>query len=154
MNNGKRFENNFKESVPTGVFFYRFRDGTSAWSDSDLTRFQSSNICDCMLFDRNNLFLLELKNHKGKSIPFTCIRKNQIDDLVKAQKYGVKAGFIFNFQDIEETYYLDAYTVNDYMQESERKSFPYSWCEMVGAKIPNKRLKTNYRYDLTNMLSR
>ena len=153
MNSGKRFENNFKESVPKGVFFYRFRDGTSSWDSNESTRFQASNICDCMIFN-GSLFLLELKNHKGKSIPFTCIRENQINELVKAQHCGVKAGFVFNFQDLEEAYFIDAYTINDYMVDNERKSFPYIWCEQMGVKLENKKLRTNYRYDLNKMLSR
>ena len=43
MNSGKRFENNFKNSVPENVFYYRFRDGTSSWSkeENSLTRFQA-----------------------------------------------------------------------------------------------------------------
>ena len=153
INNGKRFEENFKKSVPPDVFYYRFKDGTSSWDGGDLTRFQASNICDCMLYTKNRLFLLELKNHKGKSIPFSCIRQNQLTELVKAHKFNIISGFIFNFQDIEETYFVHSNLVNEYIESQERKSFPYMWCEEVGIRIRGKKLKTNYRYDLAELLA-
>ena len=64
MSSGKKFETNFKNSVPDNIFYYRFRDGTSSWGNKacegcpknkQLTRFQSKNICDCEMFDGDYL---------------------------------------------------------------------------------------------------
>ena len=44
-NEGKKFEEDFKKSVPKNLFYYRFIDGTSAW-DGGNARFQAKNICD------------------------------------------------------------------------------------------------------------
>ena len=95
MNSGKKFEENFKKSVPENVFYYRFRDGTSSWDKSSKMRFQAKNICDCMLHDGEYLYLLELKNHKGKSLPLSAIRQNQVDDLLLAAKHrNIIAGLV------------------------------------------------------------
>ena len=32
MNEGKKFEQDFRNSMPEDVFYYRLRDGTAAWS--------------------------------------------------------------------------------------------------------------------------
>ena len=151
MTSGKRFENNFKKSVPDDVFYYRFKDGTSSW-DGGNARFQAANICDCMLFKDGNLFLLELKNHKGKSFPFSCIRDNQLKELCNADKYGTMAGFVINFQDVEETYYCRAIHIKKFMELTDRKSIPISWLIDNGIKIQATKLKTNYKYDISKMI--
>lgn len=163
MNSGKRFEENFKKSVPDNIFYYRFRDGTSSWSDKacegcpknkNLTRFQSKNICDCQLFDGNYLYLLELKNTKGKSLSLNNIRKNQIDDLMEASEYAnIVAGLVVNFADVEQTYFMEiklAYYW--YYEQTERKSIPIKAFRDGCIKIQAKKLKTNYRYDIQGFI--
>ena len=81
MTSGKRFEKNVKDSIPEEYFYYRFKDGTSSWGGNDQVRFQARNICDSMLYNGYNLYLLELKSHKGKSLPLSCIRENQEKDF-------------------------------------------------------------------------
>ena len=105
------------------------RDGTASWGEQENTRFQQSNICDSVLYDSNEkrLLLLELKSHKGKSIPFSCIRDNQLKELLKADVFkGIYPGIVFNFRDVEETYYLPISKVSEYILTDERKSFPSS----------------------------
>lgn len=157
INSGKRFEANFKASVPEGHFYYRFRDGTANFSGNknENVRFQQKNMCDCMIYNRETkeLFFLELKSHKGKSIPFNCIRDNQIEQLEKVEDYGINGGFVFFYQDLEETYYVRSHLLSWYLKESDRKSIPIDWCRENCYKIPAKKLKTNYRYDLSGLLN-
>ena len=84
-NPGKVFEEDIKKSVPKEYWIYRFKDGTANFSGSknENVRFQAHNICDFMIMTKENLILLELKSHKGSSIPFSCIRKNQIEEMTK-----------------------------------------------------------------------
>jgi len=86
MNNGKRFELEIKNSIPSSVYYYRFRDGTANFSGdkNQNVRFQATNMCDCLLYDSKHLYFLELKTHKGKSLPLSAIRENQIEQLDKA----------------------------------------------------------------------
>ena len=100
MNQGKLFENQFKKSVSKldGVWLYRFNDGTGSWDSGQKTRFQTSNVCDFGMFCRRTLFLLELKSHNGKSLPYSAIRENQIVGLKDSSNYeGIVAGVVVVF---------------------------------------------------------
>lgn len=147
MNSGKKFENNFRDSMPDDVFFYRFRDGTSSWEKGEMTRFQQKNICDCMMHDGKYLYLLELKSHKGKSLPLSAIRENQIKSLTDADKHkNIIAGLIVNFSDIEETYFMDIKLAFKWFYNGVRKSIPLSEFRTYCMPINAYKKKVNYRY--------
>jgi len=149
INAGKRFENNFKASVPKDVFCYRLRDGTASWGDKDTTRFQCSNMCDYLLFDGEYLVLAELKNHKGKSLPLSCIRQTQLEDMTKADNFvSVRPMFIVNFEDMGECYAVGADFVKEFVESGGRKSIPIAEFRERGIQIPCKKKKVNTEYDL------
>lgn len=141
--------------MPDYVFYYRFRDGTASWGgDKENTRFQQSNICDCMMFDGHKLYLLELKSHKGKSLPFSAIRQNQIDELAKSLTYqGVTSGFVVNFSDVARTFFADANLVANYVFIGERKSIPLAWFEEHGKEIQGKLKKVHYSWNVEKFLT-
>jgi len=149
-NNGKKFENNFKKSVPADIFYYRFKDGTASWGKSDNVRFQASNICDCMLFKGGILVLAELKNHKGKSLPFTAIRDNQLKEMVAASEYkDVYPMLIVNFEDVERCYAVSILDILHFIENSDgKKSIPIVYFEVNGFEIPCAKKKVNFTYDL------
>jgi len=154
-NAGKKFEEDIKKSISDNLFYYRLRDGTASWGGSDNTRFQQSNICDSILYDSKGkrLLLLELKSHKGKSIPFSCIRDNQLKELLKADIFeGVYPGIVFNFRDVEETYFVSISKVSEYILKGERKSFPLAWVMKNGVKINQYKKRVRYRYDIESFL--
>jgi recombination protein U len=155
-NPGKLFEQDWKNSVPEDIFYYRFRDGTASYyggSDNENIRFQQSNICDCLMYLNPQLWLVDLKSHKGKSIPFNCFKDNQVKELSKAMMHeGVKAGFIVNFRDVEETYFIKANDIEYYIAHSERKSIPLDWCGENGIAIGQRKLKVRYRYNVDELL--
>jgi recombination protein U len=152
MNEGKKFEQDFIRSVPETVFKYRFKDGTAGWGEQDKTRFQAPNICDFLLFD-GRLWLLELKSHKGKSIPFSCIRENQLTELSKAEIFdGIIPGFVFNFRDIAKTYFLHIRHAYYYYHHADRKSFPLDFVQEYGQEIRAELKKVRYRYDVQGFL--
>ena len=163
MSSGKKFETNFKNSVPDNIFYYRFRDGTSSWGNKacegcpknkQLTRFQSKNICDCEMFDGDYLYLLELKSTKGKSLSLNNIRKNQVDDLMAASEYAnIVSGLIVNFADVEETYFMPIKLAYYWFYEqTERKSIPIKEFKEKCIEIQAKKLKVNYRYDVQQFI--
>jgi len=153
LNSGKKFETNFKNSVPNNIFFYRFRDGTSSWAKQENTRFQAKNICDCMMYDGQFLYLLELKSHKGASLPLSVIRKNQIDDLMAASKHeNVIAGLIVNFADKETVYFMPIDLAEQWFNNGIRKSIPISEFKEKCIEIQGTKLKTNYRYDIQGFM--
>lgn len=70
-NKGKAWETKFmqdwKKSFPD-TFIFRLKDQMTGYKET------SSNPCDFLCFPGNNkLFLVECKEHKGASIPFTAI---------------------------------------------------------------------------------
>ena len=153
INNGKRLESNFKKSVPSNIFFYRFKDGSSAWGGNDKVRFQSSNICDCMLYNGSKLYLIELKSVKGKSLPFTNIRKNQIEELSKAHEfYNIYAGLVIEFSDLDRAFFIDIKTVEEFINKGDRKSLPVDYVATNGIEIGVSKKKVNSVFNIDKML--
>lgn len=162
-NLGKIFEENWKKSIPEDIFFYRFRDsGSSYYGGNQMLRFSSSNIADCMIFTpESGLHLIELKSHKGKSIPLSCIlgneknktKKKQIQDLVDANEHsGVYSSIIIFFSDVERCFELPINEFVDFVSKGDRKSIPIEYCEKRGWEIEVTRLKTNHRFNVVKWL--
>lgn len=154
MNAGKSFEQDFIKSVPDTIYHYRFKDGTAGFAGekNENVRFQAQNICDFLLFD-GRLILLELKSHKGKSIPFSCIRENQLKELSMADNFsGIVPGIVFNFRDINKTYYVLIRHVYYYITHADRKSIPLDWVQENGIEIRQELKKVHYRYYVKEFL--
>lgn len=158
-NTGKKFEENWKASVPENMFYYRFRDSATSWSNNGMTRFTISNIADCLIYDCfSGLHLIELKSIKGKAIPLAKIignktKEKQIKDLTEANKcVGVHSTLVVFFSDLERCFSLDIECFNEFTKKEDRKSIPYSYFEENGIEISVKKLKTNYRFDIENWI--
>jgi recombination protein U len=135
---GKKFEEDVAKSVPDYMVCHRVRDSFYKGAIS---------IADYIIYNYPNMVFLELKSYKGKSVPFNALNDKQLKKLeVESKKLGVKAGVIFNFRDVGETYYLDVLEVIDYIIEADRKSFPIKWCRENGIKIKQKLKRTRYSY--------
>lgn len=159
-NKGKVFENNFRLSIPKNpnVFYYRLKDTASSYyGGNEFLRFSQSNIADAFLLNTNqkttHLLILELKNHKGKSLPYNAIRENQLNEMLKASEYNNVVPFIIVFfSDIERCFALHIVKVMKFIQESERKSVPIEYFEQEGTEIEVIKLRTNYRYNIEKFL--
>ena len=145
-NNGHIFEQEFKKSIPKGVYIKRLKV-------SGMNYKGNGNEGDYLVYLFPHLFIFELKSHKGKSIPFDNLRDNQLKGL-KGLKIipGVKTGFIFNFRDLEKTYFIEIDKVINFMRNGERKSFPIEWVESEGIRVGHKKARTRYTYDLHKLL--
>lgn len=156
-NEGKKFEEDFKKSCDNtdGVFFYRLKDGSASWGGNDLTRFQAKNDFDNFIYSIYGLCLLELKSTLGKSLPLGNIKQSQIDGLNKAANKNIDklyAGFIINYRDCEETYYISVQQLNDFINKNERKSIPIDFCRDNGLCLQSKKLKVRYRYNINEFI--
>lgn len=146
-NLGKVFEKEFKDSVPDNVYLERYKDDTSGF-------YGVSNPADFRLYVFPMLILLELKTHKGKSLPLAKIRENQLKGMLKAvEHYGVYGGYLVNFRDLEETYFLSVGYVENFYYDGERKSIPVEYFREHGIRIPQEKKRTLYKYDLREWLS-
>ena len=102
VNEGKRFEQNWKSSVEEldDLWIYRLKDNAASFSGGSNTRFASHNMCDYIMFDdyTRTLYCTELKSTKGTSVSLSMIRENQIKELTEASKHMLVAGFLVNFR--------------------------------------------------------
>ena len=155
MNKGKQFEHDFQKSVPKGVYCLRLTDSSPAgFGGNDNMRFSIQSPYDFILFNEK-MFALELKSTKQKSISFAgsspMTKSHQIKALTTAHEHGIIAGFLFNFQDTL-TYFIPIDNFNNYIAATTRKSVPICDCNTLGYEIPTRKLKVNFRYDLTRLL--
>jgi len=158
-NVGKKFEEDFYKSAEKVMFIYRLSDPGSSFNKSCqgceklVTRFSVRNICDFIAYADGTLYLLELKSHKGKSIPFDALVKNEKDTrlqkMVEAEKFpGVKSYIIFNWRDCDnDTFIYSAGTVLSYIENADRKSIPYSMMQ-GGFILPDRLIRVRYWYDM------
>lgn len=157
-NRGKIFEENFKRSVPEGILYERFNDtgyiygvNRDSYQHTNAT-FTVKNVCDCFIYDGNILLYLELKSHKGKSLPLNCIRENQVKEMLKRQSYkNTIAGLLIEYSDLERVFYINIVDYYNFIDKNERKSIPFEWCRNVGIELEIHKLRTNYRYNVSKL---
>lgn len=154
---GKIFENEIKASIPPEFFTERYKDDTAGFRGV-------ANPADFRIYKYPFTFLWELKTHKGKSIPLAKIRSSQLKGMRKAYPYrGVYCGFLLNYRDLEETYYIafcdlvtDYYILNDEeeyeIKPKGRKSIPVEWCRDNGIRIQQTKKRVRYSYDVADLL--
>ena len=153
MNTGKIFEEDIKKSIDDTAFLYRLRDSGGSWQGGNKSRFTPSNICDFILFKGSKLYLLELKSHKGKSIPYTAIK--QLDKLLEVSNRkleNLKALLLLNFADLEETYLIEVESVASIKESKSRKSLSIEDVREYGYKVDQVKKKVRYRYKLLECL--
>ena len=143
---GKQFEDEIRACIPVDWYVERYKDDTAGFKGV-------ANPADFRIYKYPYLVLLELKTHKGKSIPLDNIRDNQIKGMKKAVKHnGVYGGFIINYRDLGETYYVSVELVANFKDQADRKSIPVEWCREWGTKIDQELIRTRYRYNLKDWL--
>ena len=145
-NPGKKFEEDILTSVTNNIYKYRIKDTTLRFKGDN-------NPCDMFLFKDDTLYMLELKSTKASAIPYTSIAEHQFEGLLKASKYnGIKAGFLFNFREHKETYYIDINKAIEFKNNSGRMSYPIKFVRENGIKLDQTLKRTRYRYDIEKLL--
>ena len=154
VNYGKRFEKNFKKSVPEDVWYYRIPDPVEVFSDiKHQLSFHIKNPCEQSLL---TFWKKEFEN--GKKDQSFMIKKNQIEGLAKIKEYNVNCGFIINFRKsdaTESTYYLG---IDDFLQfsnETTKKSInEKDVIEYNGVPLQSKKLRSNFTYDVASLFEK
>lgn len=156
-NVGKVFEDDFKASVPEDVYFCRLHDAALGFDVNHSTqRFSLKSPYDIILCEDGQMYALELKSHKEKTLGFGTknapIKRRQIENLVKASNAGAIAGIVINFRDFEETYYIDAKTFLEFMDTCGKKSVNLNDSRKMGIRIQETKKKTHSKYDIRTIL--
>ena len=153
MNTGKQFEEDIKKSVDNAAFLYRLRDSGGSWQGGNKSRFTPSNICDFILFKSPKLYLLELKSHKGKSIPYSAIKQlDKLLDVANKKIENLEVYLLLNFADLEETYVIEVESVASIKDSKTRKSLSIEDVREYGYRVDQVKKKVRYRYELLECL--
>lgn len=174
-NEGKIFEQQFKKSVNnTGFLFERFPDSNKfGQGGNEKTRFTMNSPCDCFIFDTCKLYYIELKHTKNIGISFNqpptekqgnmpMIKPHQVKSLLERSKYhNVVCGLVLDFADRETkkttieggTYFVEINIFVDWCNAVAKKSINQEDCEMIGIKIKRTKKRTNYEYDIEQLLN-
>lgn len=72
------------------------------------------------------------------SFPYSNIHPHQLNHLKSVLKHGGIAFLIIRFTTLDETYYLKAEDLFDFMEKQKRKSIPIQFFKEYGIKIPIK----------------
>lgn len=169
-NEGKKFELQFKNSVPDYCLIIRLNDSAQAFQKSNLARFTPKNKCDFVIFNSLSqvLYCLELKSTKYKSMSFEdiysdekqdkMIHRHQILGLKEFSEYkNVVAGFVLNFRDeinnMERTYFQNIKDFLKMCKSINKKSFNELDLIMAGAiKLEGVKKRTNYTWNVEKLL--
>jgi recombination protein U len=160
MNEGKQFEKDFKDSISDDIYFLRLHDSATDWESvkngtQSRTMFTPKNPCDFIIYKYPNMYMFEFKSGKSGRFSFDekIIKANQIEQLEKASKHkGMVAGFIFNFRDVQETYFVDINKFIEFKNTSGKKSLNLKDCQGIGIKVKQELKKVHYKYDVKTLL--
>ena len=143
INEGKKFEQDVRNSIPPDCYVERYKDDTAGF-------YGVHNPADYRVYKYPYTYLIECKSIKGKSLPFAKIRDKQLEAMLKAVRFpGVYCGFIINFRELEETYWIPAVFVDQYIKNEKRKSIPVDFCKRYGVLVPQRKKRVRYQYDLS-----
>lgn len=166
MNKGKKFEENWKKSVPDNIYYKRLNDNASIFTNSN-AEYSVKNPFDCIMFNGKNLFCFELKSTKYNRMSFedrpnmskgVMIHYYQIEGLRNASMYdNIYAGFIFNFRNddknTEVTYYQSIEDFDNMTKNINKHSFNIlDLLQYNPIKIDCEKKRVNYRYNVGKLL--
>ena len=159
---GKIFEQNWKASIPEGIFVYRPPDAAQSFQSNSNLRFSLRSPCDYFIYNGEYLWALELKSVAGTSISFErcdndkgVIHDYQIKTLKKMSTYpNVISGLIIDFRGSDNTYFLSIDYWDQLINSINKKSFNEQNLLDYSSPIciDKKKLKVNYRYNVVKFL--
>lgn len=159
-NPGKIFEEEIRDSIPEGVFYYRLKDPAHGFGKSGTTRFALHNQCDIFLYRYPIFIAIELKSTKGTSISFSLedndhmIKGCQIKGLSECSKYkGITSGLLLNFRKSEKTYWIKIEDFIKFTEKTEKKSINEKDIkENKGIEINGKKKRIRYKWEIEQIV--
>lgn len=150
-NEGKKFEEDFRVSA-------------ESFSDIDVTRHYDPvgrfagvrNICDFTLYLQPSNFHLELKSTFENTLNFkSAISNTQWDGLrEKIGKPGVFPGFLINYANHEEVYFIHMRTALLMKTMEFKKSIHIEEARERGVRLDSEKRRTRFNYDVKSFLRR
>ena len=152
-NEGKIFEDDFKKSVPEGVYCKKLHDSANGFDiENSKQRFALQSPYDFLLCKDGQMYAYELKTAKGSSFSFKGkspnIKMRQIDELILAKRSGAKTGLILNFREKEQTYVLDPDDFKAFTESTTKSSINIKEAEEIGYKLGQEKPAPAIRYEI------
>jgi len=149
-NLGKKFEDVIRESflkVP-GVSIDRLRDAPRKMKNVD-------NPSDFIVYKYPHEIYVECKSHKGNTLPFSCIREEQLRGMEeKSLIDGVKAGIIVWYIDHDVTVWIPICDVLCWFKEGNKSINVKDLSKMKHIVIQGKKKRVYFNYDMEEFLRR
>lgn len=147
-NLGKKFEDAVRKSfelVPD-VSIDRLRDAPKKLKGVD-------NPSDFIVYKKPHEIYLECKSHRGNTLPFSCIRQEQLDGMSeKALKPGVIAGFIIWFIDHDLTVWVSIDVIKTLMWFDYKSLNIKDLSKIPHLVVPGKKKRVYFEYEMKQFL--
>ncbi len=147
-NIGKKFEEAVRKSfelVPD-VSIDRLRDAPKKLKGVD-------NPSDFIVYKKPHELYVECKSHRGNTLPFSCIRKEQLDGMSeKWLKPGVVAGFIIWFIDHDLTVWVSIDMIKTLMWFGYKSLNIKDLEKIPHLVVPGKKKRIYFEYDMKQFL--
>lgn len=154
VSRGKKFEDVIRQSFEKvdGVSIDRLHDQTTGFKGSQ-------NICDFIVYKEPYEYYIECKSVHGASLPFSNITETQwLGLLEKSVIKGVFAGIICWYIDKDITLYIPIQLLQYIKDNSEIKSFKYSFDGYSNetlhvTQLKGKKKRIFFDYDMEEFLN-
>lgn len=147
-NLGKKFEDAVRKSfekVPD-VSIDRLRDAPKKLKGVD-------NPSDFIVYKKPHELYVECKSHRGNTLPFSCIRKEQLDGMSeKWLKPGVIAGFMIWFIDHDLTVWVSIDMIKTMMWFGYKSLNIKDLENIPHLVVPGKKKRVYFEYDMDQFL--
>lgn len=147
-NIGKKFEDAVRKSfelVPD-VSIDRLRDAPKKLKGVD-------NPSDFIVYKKPHELYVECKSHRGNTLPFSCIRKEQLDGMSeKWLKPGVIAGFIIWFIDHDLTVWVSIDVIKTLMWFDYKSLNIKDLNKIPHLIVPGKKKRVYFEYEMKQFL--
>jgi len=147
-NIGKKFEDAVRESfekVPD-VSIDRLRDAPKKLKGVD-------NPSDFIVYKKPHELYVECKSHRGNTLPFSCIRKGQLDGMSeKWLKPGVIAGFMIWFIDHDLTVWVSIDMIKTMMWFGYKSLNIQDLEKIPHLVVPGKKKRVYFEYAMDKFL--
>lgn len=89
----------------------------------------------------------------GKSLPFSCIRDNQFEEMYEASfKKNVFPIVIIFFSELEECYALKMTDIIELRSKNISKSISLLFAREKGFRVKSRKRQTHYRFEVEDFL--
>lgn len=149
-NKGKIFEDVIKRSFEevSDVSIDRLRDAPKKLKNVD-------NPSDFIVYKYPHQIYVECKSHKGNTLPFSCIREEQIRGMEeKANIRGVKAGLILWYIDHDVTVWIPIRDVVWWFDEGHKSINIKDLDNLKHIVIQGRKKRVYFEYYMENFLRR